>query len=75
MAHLGTQHQVIAITHMPQVAALAHRHFLVTKEVKNQVTASRLEAIAKNKRTEELARMLGGVAPETLALAGKMMAA
>ena len=75
MAHLGTQHQVIAITHMPQVAALAHRHFLVTKEVKNQVTASRLEAIAKNKRTEELARMLGGVAPETLALAGKMIAA
>ena len=75
MAYLGTQHQVIAITHMPQVAALAHRHFLVTKEVKNQVTASRLEAIAGNRRTEELARMLGGVAPETLALAGKMMAA
>ena len=75
MAFLGAQHQVIAITHMPQVAALAHRHFLVTKEVENQVTNSRLEKISGDKRTEELARMLGGVAPETLALAGKMMAA
>jgi DNA repair protein RecN (Recombination protein N) len=75
MAYLGTQHQVIAITHMPQVAALAHRHFLVTKEVENQVTNSHLEAIAGDRRTEELARMLGGVAPETLALAGKMVAA
>ena len=75
MAFLGAQHQVIAITHMPQVAALAHRHFLVTKEVENQVTNSQLEIIFGDKRTEELARMLGGVAPETLALAGKMMAA
>ncbi len=75
MAYLGTQHQVIAITHMPQVAALAHRHFLVTKEVENQVTNSHLEAITGDRRTEELARMLGGVAPETLALAGKMVAA
>lgn len=75
MALLGAQHQVIAITHMPQVAALAHRHFLVTKEVENQVTNSQLEIIFGDKRTEELARMLGGVAPETLALAGKMMAA
>src|SRR5690606_3274795 len=74
MAFLGDRHQVVAITHMPQVAALAHRHFLVTKEVENATTNSRLEPVGGQDRVNELARMLGGVSPETLALAEKMMA-
>lgn len=74
MAFLGDRHQVVAITHMPQVAALAHRHYLVTKEVENATTNSRLERVSGQDRVNELARMLGGVSPETLALAGKMMA-
>jgi DNA repair protein RecN (Recombination protein N) len=73
MAFLGDRHQVVAITHMPQVAALAHRHYLVTKEVENSTTNSRLEPVSGQGRVNELARMLGGVSPETLALAGKMM--
>lgn len=73
MAFLGDRHQVVAITHMPQVAALAHRHYLVTKEVENSTTNSRLEPVSGQDRVNELARMLGGVSPETLALAGKMM--
>ena len=73
MAFLGDRHQVVAITHMPQVAALAHRHYLVTKEVENATTNSRLEPVSGQDRINELARMLGGVSPETLALAGKMM--
>ncbi len=73
MAFLGDRHQVVAITHMPQVAALAHRHFLVTKEVENDMTNSRLVAVDGQDRVNELARMLGGVSPETLALAGKLM--
>ena len=73
MAFLGDRHQVVAITHMPQVAALAHRHYLVTKEVENSTTNSRLEPVSGQERVNELARMLGGVSPETLALAGKMM--
>lgn len=72
MAFLGEKHQVVAITHMPQVASLAHRHFVVTKEVENDQTNSRLEPVSGKKRTRELARMLGGVGPETLALAAKM---
>ena len=72
MAFLGERHQVIAITHMPQVASLAHRHYLVTKEVENDQTNSRLDAITGKARTKELARMLGGIGPETLALAAKM---
>ncbi len=75
MAFLGDRHQVVAITHMPQVAALAHRHYLVTKEVENAMTNSRLEPVDGQDRVNELARMLGGVSPETLALAEKMMAA
>ena len=74
MAYLGERHQVVAITHMPQVASLAHNHFLVTKVVKNQMTNSSLEPITGEKRRKELARMLGGIGPETLALATKMIA-
>jgi len=73
MAFLGEKHQVVAITHMPQVASLAHRHFLVTKVVENEQTNSGLELIEGQKRTKELARMLGGVGPETLALAAKLV--
>ncbi|MCB1206799.1 MAG: DNA repair protein RecN [Verrucomicrobiae bacterium] len=74
MAFLGDRHQVVAITHMPQVAALAHRHYLVTKEVENETTNSRLEPVTGKSRARELARMLGGIGPETLALAEKMLA-
>lgn len=73
MSFLGDRHQVVAITHMPQVAALAHRHYLVTKEVENDTTNSRLEPVTGKSRALELARMLGGVGPETLALAEKML--
>lgn len=73
MAFLGEKHQVVAITHMPQVASLAHRHFLVTKKVENDQTNSGLERVTGEKRTKELARMLGGVGPETLALASKLV--
>ncbi len=74
MAFLGAHHQVIAITHMPQVAALAHHHFVVSKEVENDTTNSRLESVTDRERIAELARMLGGSSPETLALAERMLA-
>lgn len=73
MAFLGGQHQVVSITHMPQVAAKAHRHYLVTKEVENNATISSLEQIEGKERAAELARMLGGISDETLALAAKML--
>ena len=73
MAALGDRHQVISITHMPQVAARAAHHFLVTKEVEDQSTISRIELVGEEKRVVELARMLGGVGDESMALAGKML--
>jgi len=62
MASLGGTHQVIAITHFPQVASLARSHFVVTKDVEGDRTRSNIREVAENERVEELARMLGGKA-------------
>jgi DNA repair protein RecN (Recombination protein N) len=62
MAALGATHQVIAITHFPQVASLAKSHFAVTKEIKGGHTKSQIAEISGDERVEELARMLGGSA-------------
>ncbi len=74
MANLGKQHQVVSITHMPQVASLAHHHYLVTKTVSKGVTSSGLVPIRGKKRVEELARMLGGKNEQTIALAETLLA-
>lgn len=60
MASLGSTHQVIAITHFPQVASLAASHFVVTKEIEGDRTKSHIREVADGERIEELARMLGG---------------
>lgn len=60
MAALGEQHQVISITHFPQVAALSHNHFLVRKTVRDGRTLSSIEEIDGEPRVQELVRMLGG---------------
>ena len=60
MAALGATHQVIAITHFPQVASLAKSHFVVTKEITGGHTKSEIAEVAGDERVEELARMLGG---------------
>ncbi len=74
MAHLGNRHQVVSITHMPQVAALAHHHYLVTKEFEKNSTSSGLKQVEGKERVAELARMLGGGGDAALALAGKLLA-
>ncbi|GEP44626.1 DNA repair protein RecN [Brevifollis gellanilyticus] len=60
MASLGSTHQVIAITHFPQVASLARSHFVVTKDIEGNRTKSTIREIIDGERVEELARMLGG---------------
>lgn len=60
MASLGETHQVIAITHFPQVASLARSHFVVTKDIEGNRTKSSIREISGDVRVEELARMLGG---------------
>lgn len=60
MADLGASHQVVAITHMPQVAALAGAHYEVTKEFEGGRTTSSLRQVTGDARVTEIARMLGG---------------
>jgi len=57
---LGHAAQVLCITHLPQVAAHAAVHFLITKEVRHGRTLTRVARLAEPQRVEELARMVGG---------------
>ena len=60
MAALGERHQVIAITHFPQVAAVAAEHFVVDKQVEKGRTRSTMKKVDGDARVDELVRMLGG---------------
>ena len=60
MASLGETHQIVSITHLPQVAALASCHYVVTKVFDKDRTRSTLAEVTGNARVDEIARMLGG---------------
>ena len=60
LASLARTHQVVTITHLPQVACQAGSHFLVTKETAEGRTRSLLQRVEGTARIDELARMLGG---------------
>ncbi len=57
---LSRYHQVLCITHLPQIAAFADTHFVVEKEERRGATRSRVNALKAAERAEEIARMLGG---------------
>ena len=66
LAQLGVKHQVLAVTHLGQMAATAHHHIHVTKEVLKGNTFGRARELSDDERIEELARMLsGGLADES----------
>jgi DNA repair protein RecN (Recombination protein N) len=73
MAALGTRHQVVAITHFPQVAATASLHFVVEKEVIHGRTRSRLFPVSGETRIQELVRMLGGGGEQARAMAAALL--
>jgi DNA repair protein RecN (Recombination protein N) len=58
---LGTQHQVMCVTHLPQVAASADQQWQVSKDATNGAVSSQVIVLDKKQRIEEIARMLGGV--------------
>ena len=60
MQQLGADRQVLAVTHLPQVAACAHHHWVVTKRSDKSGSFSQLQAVTDNDRVQEIARMLGG---------------
>ncbi|HVM70481.1 MAG TPA: DNA repair protein RecN [Anaerolineales bacterium] len=63
---LGRAHQVLVITHLPQLAAFGDQHFQVQKIVENGRTLTRLAPLTGEPRTLELAQMLGAVTEGTL---------
>ena len=58
---LGRNHQIICITHLPQIAAMADAHFLIEKSVENSTTVSHIRLLNEEESIDELSRMLGGV--------------
>jgi len=60
MKQIAGRRQVFCITHLPQVAAPADAHYVVTKQIKNGRTISEITLLDKKSRVTELARMLGG---------------
>ena len=58
---LGRNHQIICITHLPQIAAMADAHYLIEKKVENNDTHSSIFKLKNDESIHELARMLGGV--------------
>jgi DNA repair protein RecN (Recombination protein N) len=75
MQQLGRDRQVMAVTHLPQVAACADHHWVVSKHSDAQGTASQVTALNHADRVGEIARMLGGekVSDTTLAHAREML--
>ncbi len=60
MRQLGRDRQVMAVTHLPQVAACADRHWVVSKQLQGGATVSSVAEVVDAARTAEIARMLGG---------------
>ncbi len=61
MRELGQEHQVLCVTHLPQVAARAHQQLRVSKQREGDAVISEVTPLARDARIEEIARMLGGV--------------
>jgi DNA repair protein RecN (Recombination protein N) len=73
MRQIGAQRQVLCITHLPPVAAAAETHFVVSKDMVEGRTISRIEALNKAGRVTEITRMLGGDTPAARKHAAAML--
>lgn len=75
LRQIGQTQQVFCVTHLPQVAAQGHQHLFVSKVRSEDSTSSRVNALNGKQRTQEIARMLGGldISQKTLAHAEEML--
>jgi DNA repair protein RecN (Recombination protein N) len=69
LARLARAHQVLVVTHLPQVAAFADRHLVVAKDTSGAVTTSGVRVVEDTERARELARMLAGLPDSDLGIA------
>ena len=63
MKRMAGEHQVVAISHLAQIAAKASSHFMVFKEAEGNRATSRIKLLDQNNRVEELARIISGNSP------------
>lgn len=61
MYEVSNKHQVLCITHLPQIASMSDNHYIVKKYIENEKTFTKIEKINEEKKIEEIAKMLGGV--------------
>lgn len=71
--NLSTQHQVMCITHLPQLAAFGDQHFKITKTLNNHRTQTEARLLKGDQRREELAQMVGAISAGTLSSADEMI--
>jgi DNA repair protein RecN (Recombination protein N) len=74
---VAQHHQVVCITHLPQIAVFAQAHFLASKAVENGRTKSEIRRMKESEQRDEIARMLGGIkiTEKTRAAAREMLRA
>jgi DNA repair protein RecN (Recombination protein N) len=60
MRHVAAHHQVLAITHLPQIAARAHHHIVVERGARGGITTADTRVVTGAERVTEVARLLGG---------------
>lgn len=68
LAALSSRHQVMCVTHSPQVAAMADAHFYLHKEIAQQRTVTKVKLLGAREQQQELARMLDGAPGDSLSL-------
>lgn len=68
MKEISKRHQLIAISHLPQIAAKADAHFFVYKDHSASKTTSSIRQLADEERVSEIAKMIGGEKPSRIAL-------
>jgi DNA repair protein RecN (Recombination protein N) len=69
MQAMAKNHQVIAISHLPQIAARGQAHYLVYKSTEGKKAVSHLRLLTDEERVTEIAKMIGGDKPSASALA------
>lgn len=67
MRKMASKHQVITITHLPQIAAKGQSHYFVFKDESEQTTSSQIKLLTEEERLREIAEMIGGKNPSSTA--------
>ena len=73
LAKLAFEHQVLCVTHLPQLAAFGNQHFHIGKEVESGRTLTRVKVLNQQERISELAQMMGTISKSTLQSAEELL--